>query len=143
MDTEAARAFGRPMEWLLGADPMDVGRSIAEALGVPASELIQAAEAWGSDSGARVESSSALGDLARTIVGAPEPLETTGLTEVRKIEPWAQRPRRLLERKLGSGVRSDPGESPLDELVQRFDALSPEDQERVLDLVRRLGGQGG
>lgn len=33
MDAAAARAFGKPMEWLLGAEPVEVGRSVAEALG--------------------------------------------------------------------------------------------------------------
>jgi glyoxylase-like metal-dependent hydrolase (beta-lactamase superfamily II) len=33
MDAEAARQFGRPMELLLGAEPVEVGRSVSAALG--------------------------------------------------------------------------------------------------------------
>jgi glyoxylase-like metal-dependent hydrolase (beta-lactamase superfamily II) len=33
MEAEAARAFGRPMEWLLGAKPTVPGRAVASALG--------------------------------------------------------------------------------------------------------------
>jgi glyoxylase-like metal-dependent hydrolase (beta-lactamase superfamily II) len=33
MDAESARNFGKPMELLLGAEPVEVGRSVTEALG--------------------------------------------------------------------------------------------------------------
>lgn len=33
MDAAAARRFGRPMELVLGAEPMEIGRSVSEALG--------------------------------------------------------------------------------------------------------------
>jgi glyoxylase-like metal-dependent hydrolase (beta-lactamase superfamily II) len=33
MDADYARAFGRPMEWILGAEPVQAGRSVSDALG--------------------------------------------------------------------------------------------------------------
>ncbi len=40
MDGEAAIAFGRPAEWLLGSDPTVVGRSVDEALGSARERLV-------------------------------------------------------------------------------------------------------
>jgi glyoxylase-like metal-dependent hydrolase (beta-lactamase superfamily II) len=39
MDADYARAFGRPMEWILGSQPVEVGRSAADALGAARSRL--------------------------------------------------------------------------------------------------------
>jgi glyoxylase-like metal-dependent hydrolase (beta-lactamase superfamily II) len=39
MEAEYARAFGRPMEWILGAEPVVAGRSVAEALGTARERL--------------------------------------------------------------------------------------------------------
>ena len=115
-------------------------QAIADALGVPVSELIQAAEAWGADSSRPVEGSSALGDLARTVVGSADAFDPAPPAEVRQIEPWAKRPRRWSKDIRATAERPGRGASRPIELIHRFEQLSEEDQERVLDLVRRLGG---
>lgn len=40
MDAEAARRFGRPMELALGAQPMEIGRSVSEALGAARQRVV-------------------------------------------------------------------------------------------------------
>jgi glyoxylase-like metal-dependent hydrolase (beta-lactamase superfamily II) len=40
MEGDYARAFGRPAEWILGSQPLEVGRTVAEALGAARGRLV-------------------------------------------------------------------------------------------------------
>ena len=112
-------------------------RTIGEALSVPASELMQTAETW--RSGGDVEDGSLLGGLTRTMGRVPAEFSEAPPTRWPLITPWPKRPRRWLPRKQETDAQPDSVTPRQKELLQRFNNLSPDDQERVLDLAYRLG----
>ncbi len=115
-------------------------RTLGKALGVNASELMHMAENWQpvvEDAGEfLLEQVTAQTGVLSEVV--PETSPVAGLQPM--AEQWPKRPRRWLRRARGVDASPDPATPEQDELVQRYNQLSPEDRERVLDLVRRLGG---
>jgi transcriptional regulator with XRE-family HTH domain len=115
-------------------------RTLGKALGVNASELMHMAESWhgtGEDAGEfLLEQVTAMTGVLTE--GIPETSPVAGLQPM--SEQWPKRPRRWLRRGRETDAPPDSATPEQDELVQRYNQLSPEDRERVLDLVRRLGG---
>ncbi len=113
---------------------------IAEALDLPSYELMAAAETWRDGfTPTELDDSITPRMTRRRRLMPPD-------EEPRNVEPWPSRPRRLLRGLLGAEreVRRDlasPSSARISELVGLFSDLAPEDQERVLDMVRRLANE--
>ena len=113
--------------------------AIAEALDLPSYELMAAAETWRDGFTPTELDDSITPRMTRRRLMPPD-------EEPRYVEPWPSRPRRLLRGLLGAEreVRRElasPSSARISELVGLFSDLAPEDQERVLDMVRRLANE--